>query len=67
MGGFGLGPAASGYLEATQWLHQPQGHRTSLDDDLDGASGDGDDKTPGRLRRLVDRALRAARRVTGRR
>jgi hypothetical protein len=59
MGGFGLGPSASGYLEGTQWLHPPQRHRSSLDDDLEGASGGGDNDKPGR----IARATKAIRRI----
>ena len=60
MGGFGgfIGPASHG----TQWTNPPQRHRNSLDDDLDGASGDGDGREPGRLARFVARIRRRVRR-----
>jgi hypothetical protein len=62
--GFGMGPPASGYAEGTQWLKHPTGHRTSLDDDLDAAGGDGGDRRgpQTRWRSVLDRLRRAVRR-----
>jgi hypothetical protein len=61
MDGFGLGPPASGYVEATQWLHPPERHRNSLDDDLEGASG-GDGDEPSRFARIAAAIRRVLRR-----
>jgi hypothetical protein len=52
----------TGSWEGTQWTRPPQRHRTSLDDDLDGASGDGDDGRPGLVARIVARLRRLVRR-----